>query len=504
MSHIIHAHSSETTNGNPKLPQTSRIEYGEIAVNYAQGHETISIKNSNDEIVTFPNENVVQNKVDEIERITASALNDLEERKANTNDLATVATTGSYNDLTNKPTLPTIPTNVSSFTNDAGYFADVEIDTTSNEINFLDTDGETVLKTIDTTDIFDPDDYYTKDEIDDGDETIASALNDLEKRKVNTSDLATVATSGSYNDLSNKPTIPAAQVQSDWNQTTSSEVDYIKNKPTNISSFTNDDGYYNNASADLTNLNLDLKFDGTTLNSVNLTQLLLKYGVEYIAGTQTASTNAFTGVTKSTALFDGKTIAYYLPYAGTSTAATLNLTLPDGTTSGAIGIQYNGTSDLTTQYGAGSIIILTYKSYQNKWRRCDYNTNTTYSVITNSAINTGTATTGRTVSAKVLHDAYNINGQVITIANKTLTVPTTTDTVTQNSTAAITSGGVYTALNAIGPVNTITENETKAVTSGAVYQAIVDNELVFASALNTLYQRISELEARIETLEQGV
>ncbi len=35
--------------------------------------------------------------------------------------LATVAKTGSYNDLTNKPTIPTVPTNVSAFTNDAGY-----------------------------------------------------------------------------------------------------------------------------------------------------------------------------------------------------------------------------------------------------------------------------------------------------------------------------------------------------------------------------------------------
>lgn len=28
---------------------------------------------------------------------------------------------GSYNDLTNKPTIPTVPTNVSAFNNDAGY-----------------------------------------------------------------------------------------------------------------------------------------------------------------------------------------------------------------------------------------------------------------------------------------------------------------------------------------------------------------------------------------------
>lgn len=45
------------------------------------------------------------------------------------------------------------------------------------------------------------------------------------------SGLATVATSGSYDDLSNKPTIPAAQVQSDWNEATTSAADYIKNKP---------------------------------------------------------------------------------------------------------------------------------------------------------------------------------------------------------------------------------------------------------------------------------
>lgn len=42
--------------------------------------------------------------------------------------------------------------------------------------------------------------------------------------------LATVATSGSYLDLTNRPTIPAAQVQSDWNATAGLGV--ILNKPT--------------------------------------------------------------------------------------------------------------------------------------------------------------------------------------------------------------------------------------------------------------------------------
>lgn len=44
--------------------------------------------------------------------------------------------------------------------------------------------------------------------------------------------LATVATTGSYNDLINLPTIPAAQLQSDWNQSNSGSLDFIKNKPT--------------------------------------------------------------------------------------------------------------------------------------------------------------------------------------------------------------------------------------------------------------------------------
>lgn len=61
---------------------------------------------------------------------------------------------------------------------------------------------------------------YTKTQVD-------SAL----ALKANSADLATVATTGDYDDLTNKPTIPAAQVQSDWDQSDNTKVDYIKNKP---------------------------------------------------------------------------------------------------------------------------------------------------------------------------------------------------------------------------------------------------------------------------------
>lgn len=93
---------------------------------------------------------------------------------------------GNYNDLSNKPS---IPTQTSDLTNDGS-------------------DGTSV--------------YVEADE------------------------LAAVATSGSYNDLSNKPTIPAAQVNSDWNAT--SGVAEILNKPaipSKTSDLTNDNGYVN-------------------------------------------------------------------------------------------------------------------------------------------------------------------------------------------------------------------------------------------------------------------
>lgn len=61
-----------------------------------------------------------------------------------------------------------------------------------------------------------------------------------------TPSLATVATSGDYDDLTNKPSIPAAQIQSDWSQSNSSAVDFIKNKPsipTKTSDLTNDSDF---------------------------------------------------------------------------------------------------------------------------------------------------------------------------------------------------------------------------------------------------------------------
>lgn len=42
-----------------------RLSYGEIAVNYGDGYETLAIKNSANEIVTFSNDATLINYIDE-------------------------------------------------------------------------------------------------------------------------------------------------------------------------------------------------------------------------------------------------------------------------------------------------------------------------------------------------------------------------------------------------------------------------------------------------------
>ena len=106
-------------------------------------------------------------------------------------DLAAVATSGDYNDLTNKPNLATIAT--------SGDYADL-----SNKPTIPAAQVQSDWSQSDNTKV------------------------DFIKSKPS---LATVATSGSYNDLSDTPTIPAAPVQSDWAETNTSSLAYIDNKP---------------------------------------------------------------------------------------------------------------------------------------------------------------------------------------------------------------------------------------------------------------------------------
>jgi len=66
--HVQHIRSNVVNNGQPKLPVSDSILYGEIAINYAKGHETLSIKNDNGDIVTIhPDEIQIGTSADTID-----------------------------------------------------------------------------------------------------------------------------------------------------------------------------------------------------------------------------------------------------------------------------------------------------------------------------------------------------------------------------------------------------------------------------------------------------
>ena len=61
---VLHLKSNVVNDGLPKLPTSGQVEYGEIAINYGDGAETLAIRNSEDEIVTFSNDNTIIRYVD--------------------------------------------------------------------------------------------------------------------------------------------------------------------------------------------------------------------------------------------------------------------------------------------------------------------------------------------------------------------------------------------------------------------------------------------------------
>ena len=134
------------------------------------------------------------------------------------NELADVAKSGSYNDLTNKPVIPSLD----------GYATEAWVE------------NKHYLVANDVSTFVDASTVYTKLQVDNklalkADKSeIPTKTSQLTNDSgfVAANDLAVVATSGSYNDLTDKPTIPAAPVQSDWNEEDTNNLAYINNKPT--------------------------------------------------------------------------------------------------------------------------------------------------------------------------------------------------------------------------------------------------------------------------------
>ena len=130
--------------------------------------------------------------------------------KADSADLATVATTGDYDDLSDKPS---IPSKVSDLTNDTGFITSSSVPTKvsdlSNDTGFI-TSSSLPTKTSDLTNDGDGHNAFLTQH--------QSLTNYIQKSNTaglvkndGTIDTTSYSTfSGSYSDLSNKPSIPAS------------------------------------------------------------------------------------------------------------------------------------------------------------------------------------------------------------------------------------------------------------------------------------------------------
>ena len=147
---VIHKKSNVVNDGAPKLPQASLLEYGEIAINYGVSGETLSIKNSADQIVTFPSRDIIDRMVEGKGYLTGYTETDptvpswakAESKPSYTaSEVGAMATSERGNYLTTATTIPSI----------AGLVASVDYDSTGKTIVFYDS-SDNVVDSIDATD----------------------------------------------------------------------------------------------------------------------------------------------------------------------------------------------------------------------------------------------------------------------------------------------------------------------------------------------------------------
>ena len=189
-------------------------------------------------------------------------------------NLATVATTGSYNNLSDKPTIPAAQVN-SDWNSNSG------VSQILNKPN---------LAAVATSGSYD--DLTNKPTIPAAQVNSDWNSNSGVSQILNKPNLAAVATSGNYDDLTNKPTIPAAQVNSDWNS--NSGVSQILNKP-NLAAVATSGSY-----DDLTNKPTIPTIKKTTLEGTTTSSGAIAHGLDlsqntilYATGADTTNINRF-------------------------------------------------------------------------------------------------------------------------------------------------------------------------------------------------------------------
>ena len=308
--HLIHKHSNVTTNGSPKLPTSGQIEFGELAVNYAKDKETISLKNANNEIVTFSSDAQIQTLIDTKQDVLTPGDN---------------------------------------------------ITITNNVISA---------------------DFRETEEI------IANALNDLDKRITETN--SSITELGSAID--------------EMDEVTASSLNDLNGRIINLEEDVDAIGDIETSLSDVEDVITNNTINGSSLND----------GTSYWFGT---STTAAATVQKEVSIPSIKTLnpgqVIIVKPTETSTVADSTLKLNDFP---AYPMLYNNVAITTTS--SSTIWSANFPSWWlfdgTNWVFAGrgYDSNTTYSILTQSALNTGTSTTGFRINAKLLRDNFYTETEV--------------------------------------------------------------------------------------------
>ena len=138
------------------------------------------------------------------------------------------------------------------------------------------------------------------------------------------------------------------------------------------------------------------------LEGINVGNAKIFYGTTSTAAS-TAQKVVDCSVFTADDLIVGTTIAVYFSYGNTSSGMTLKI---NGGTAKSAGLIRNGSvvlSGLSSVFAENeAVYVFTYDG--NRWLANNVDTNTTYTTMTQSQATTGTDTTGRLITAKVLAD----------------------------------------------------------------------------------------------------
>jgi hypothetical protein len=595
-----------------KAPTSSQIKVGEIGVNDFAGDEKLFIKNSENEVVDFPrgysrqyitaslndleerkldasaytptdlSDYYTKEEIDEQQETVAAALNDLNSqsetvaaalvdlntRKANVSDIPSVngyADSVKYNSESHYVEFyhgTTAGTKV--FEYDASPFlidgmvesvVVTSITSGGSEIQVLEITWNSAagsqVTDIPLSDIFDPDEYYTKDEVDEADRVIAEALNDLNTRKLDASAYTPTDLSNYYTKSETSGATELATAFSNIHtHSNKSELDSITGNVGTMA-YENANSY---SSATEVNTALSNKANASDIPSVTGYADSVKYNdtnhyMEFYHGT-TGGTKVYE-FDASPFIIDGMVQDVKITAVTSGTSEVTCLVISFNTDAGKQDINipltdifnadnyYNKTA-IDNLVGSGftsssitDVIIENEEIVSSalndlEERKLDasaytptdlsnYYTKSETSGATElaTAFN-GKADTATTLAGYGITDAYTKSetSGATEIQNAldgkldSSSIDQVIDSTTSASTGAVSTSAVYDFVTAYAPsitVDNVIDNTTSAstnpVSTSAVYRCINDNELVISTAVNNLEENKADKEEDLDGIK---